>query len=319
MTAVNSSKNIFKIFSDSLVLYIKNIFPLTSHIFWSVTGQFIGIILMFYPAYLYKINYLQKLLPNESQSSIYNALAGLLLIMLPGLFIFTKSFWDYMLRMISLNSMIFDINHNDTLYDDSHYLHKIQSQSSEYIRLLTLISLIWLGITILTSLCIFIPNKSLFALILLINSFLLAFIQIKLSLVFQVFSFEDLSSVKTIKRSWYLTKKQFWKIAILGFIVLIITGSIVPYIISTVLSKTFIMPFLVAPVKTYIDSFILSQTLTEIKINSFSMSYYIVMSAIQIYITSLMLPLGSACFTSLYQDIKTKKETMFSVKSNFSK
>ncbi len=317
MDKSNTVSNIFKIFYKSTIIYVKNLIPLTWAMLFPVLGQLIGAVLIFYPTYLYKVNYMSNLSPEYIQHSMFFILLGLFIIILPGLFIFMKAFWEYMIIMVSINMLISDIEHKGDMGELKYHSHNIKKKSGDYIALLTIITLFWLAITVLPILglliiLITIQNIQIFNLFMFISYFVAIFILIKLSLAFQVFAFEEMTPMQTIMKSWNLTRQNFWRTLLIGFGLLLVTNLIFPLLVSNFISTSSLMNYLVIPFQSYIDLFKTNPELIELLANILrtepsQLAHIFVISTIQILIASFMLPMGSACFTLLYFDISARQ------------
>ncbi|MFH0702490.1 MAG: hypothetical protein V2B14_02990 [bacterium] len=313
--------NIFQIFFKSCKIYLKNFIPLSKAMLFPVFGQLIGVILILYPTFIISKN-LPKILSIEViTQNIILIYLGLLVITLPGFFVFTKAFWDYMIAMVSLNSMILNILKQGFLKDIQVHTRLIKLRSKEYIILLMLLSLIWLAgllFPIITTLILF-KNPVMVLALYFLSGLALAIISIYLSLSFQVFAFENISPVKMLKRSWELVEGNFWRIFLMIVATFIVTTMLIPVIFQAIIEKTPLMTLIIYPFKSYValisDPGNISQILQSTKMGIlskigdpvFEISKILALSTVSIIITAFMLPFGSACFTLLYFDITTRK------------
>lgn len=325
--------NIFQIIFKGILIYFKNIIPLSKAMLFPVFGQLIGIILILYPSYLFSQNLTGKISGQEIINNIILIFLGLIILILPGFFIFTKAFWEYMIAMAATNSMISSIIKQGRLKDINTHKQVIKLRSKEYIILLSILSLIWLiGLTLPVCIILF-KNPKNSAVILeflsveIISTMILSIATIYLSLSYQVFAFENISPVNVIKKSWNLVEGNFWRTFILGSTVFILTGIIIPKIFQAIFANTVLVTYFAHPVNIYINSIIGGaeniQKLSDIaktvplpfKINPAEINTYIIdISKSTVLLISgfiaagLVLPLGSACYTLLYFDIINKKK-----------
>ncbi|OGH98854.1 MAG: hypothetical protein A2039_10085 [Candidatus Melainabacteria bacterium GWA2_34_9] len=313
-----SGTNIFAIIFKSLMIYINNFLPLSRVMLFPVFGQIIGIFLIFYPNYLYTEKYLAKLSGENLEQNLVFILLGLILMVIPGFAVFLKAFWDYMIVMISLNPMVSDIEKKGSFGDFKVYNSSVKLKTNNYVILLLLMTLFWLGILIFPFLSFFLgffintvlitPIFLLMVLASLIFSILLS---VNLSLVFQVFAFESISPVEVIKKSWNLMKGNFWRTTFMGIVLLVVTCFIVPGLITAILDKSPLMTHLINSFEAYVNLFAKNQAFVEFlasyKMTPFGLSVTLAVSTVGTIITAMMLPWGSACFTLLYFDILGRK------------
>lgn len=313
-----SGTNIFTIIFKSLMIYIKNFLPLSRVMLFPVFGQIIGMFLIFYPTYLYREQYLAKLSGENLQQNLVFILLGLLLLVIPGFTIFIKAFWDYMIAMVSLNTMASDIDKKGSFGDFKIHNSSVKLKTNSYVILLLLLSLFWLAVCIFPFLAfflgifintIFIPP--IFIAMVLVSVIFSIILAVNLSLAFQIFAFESISSVEVIKKSWNLMKGNFWRTVFMGIVLLIVTTLLVPGLITSVVEKSPLMSYLITPFESYINLFSKNQAfvefLTSIKMSAFGFSVAMALSAVGTVVTAMMLPWGSACFTLLYFDILDRK------------
>jgi len=314
MTSLKTeTNNIFSMIFKSCVLYIKHFFCFSRVMLFPVFGQLAGIILIFYPVYLYREHYLLKLSAEYLQQNIFTVFLVSLVILIPGLAVFLKAFWDYMIAMVSLNIMAADFWQKGSAGNFKVYNNSVKLKTGSYISLLLIISVLWLLVTILPFLAFFFPSSALFMMIILfIASIILSILlAVYFSLVFQIFAFESLSPMKIMHRSLYLLKGNFWRTFFMGIFLFLITG-FTAELLNMMLEKSFLMKYIVLPFESYVNIFAKSQdfieTLAKYKLTPFSLSIELALNTTALIIISFMLPLGSACFTLLYYDICNRKK-----------
>ncbi|HBG48401.1 MAG TPA: hypothetical protein DDW90_02620 [Cyanobacteria bacterium UBA9971] len=313
-----SGTNIFAIIFKSLMIYIQNFLPLSRIMLFPVFGQIIGIFLIFYPNYLYTEKYLAKLSGENLEQNLVFILLGLILMVIPGFAVFLKAFWDYMIAMVSLNPIVSDIEKKGSFGDFKVYNNSVKLKTNNYVILLLLMTLFWLGILIFPFLSFFLGffiNSVLitpiFLLMIFISIIFSIILSVNLSLIFQVFAFESISPVEVIKKSWNLMKGNFWRTTFMGIVLLIVTSALIPGIITAILDKSPLMTHLITSFEAYVNLFAKNQTFIEFlanyKMTPFGLSVTLAVSTVGTIITAMMLPLGSACFTLLYFDILGRK------------
>ena len=320
MSKSKTGTNIFVILFKSIMIYIKNFLPLSRVMIFPVFGQIIGIFLIFYPTYLYKENYLAKLSGENLEQNLLFILLGLILIIIPGFAIFLKAFWDYMISMVSLNTMAFDIVKKGSFGDFKIHNNSVKLKTNNYVILLLVMTLFWLMIFIFPFLSFFLGFfvdttfiPIIFLLMITISLIFSVILGINFSLCFQVFAFESITPVDIIKRSWNLMKGNFWRTLFMGIILFIITSIIVPLITNTIVERSPLLGYLMTPFESYVNLFSKNYQFTEIlskyNMTSFGLSMALALGTLGTVMTNMMLPLGSACFTLLYFDIFDRKKT----------
>jgi len=327
MSKSKSGTNVFVIIFKSLMIYIKNFLPLSRVMIFPVFGQLIGMFLIFYPNYLYTEKYLAKLPAEVLQQNIVFILLGLLLLVIPGFAVFIKAFWDYMVVIVSLNSMVSDIEKKGSFGDFKVYNSSVKLKTNNYVILLLLLALFWLAVLIFPFLVLFLGIYLIstsvdpiyfapIAFVILpfmvgVLGILSIILAVYLSLVFQIVAFESISPVEIIKKSWNLMKGNFWRTVFMGSVLLIATCFIVPGLIASIVEQSLFMQHLITPFETYISLFSGNQVFIEflatIKMTPFGFSEAMALSTVGTVVTAMMLPWGSACFTMLYFDILSRK------------
>lgn len=317
-----SGTNIFAIIFKSLMIYINNFLPLSRVMLFPVFGQIIGIFLIFYPNYLYTEKYLAKLSGENLEQNLVFILLGLILMVIPGFAVFLKAFWDYMIVMVSLNPMVSDIEKKGSFGDFKVYNSSVKLKTNNYVILLLLMTLFWLGILIFPFLAFLLPlfsNSPGMAPLVIVTFFFMIgvslifsiLLSVNLSLVFQVIAFESISPVEVIKKSWNLMKGNFWRTTFMGIVLLVVTCFIVPGLITAILDKSPLMTHLINSFEAYVNLFAKNQAFVEFlasyKMTPFGLSVTLAVSTVGTIITAMMLPWGSACFTLLYFDILGRK------------
>ncbi len=286
--------SIFKIFAEGIKLYLFNFEKFTKYMAFPVLGQIAGIGIIFTATYLFTLVVPKLTMMNAVFDNILFVFLLLLLITLPGFFIFCKAFWDYLIAMASLNSMSsFIIESKNKLEDTGIHDGLIKRRVLSYILFLLLISVIF----------------ALGSFPLLWGLFLVVFVFISLS--FQVFALEEEKSpVEAVMLSINLVKYNFLRTALLLVLLGITTYWIVPSLICWGLDKGNIAGFFSYPVERFItllpinelNSTLMSSGINY-QINSVSVSKEITLGVIGIVVTAFLLPLRSLCCTMLFKEL----------------
>jgi len=190
---------------EALKLYCLHFKQYSRFMLFPVFGQLFGIIWALTTAYLFSKN-LDLLVKDIPLLNSYTAvLTCVLLIAAPGLILFMKAFWDYLVAYGALNSMTEGAMATGKIYDYPAHRAVITRRSFQFIILWLLFSLF-----------------SIFAscpLLWVIGAIFFVYFV----LIFQVFTFEeDVSPSGCFKRSLMLVKgnfaKTFLMMAVVGFV-----------------------------------------------------------------------------------------------------
>ena len=312
--------NIFIIFFRAIWLYTKHILILSKVTIIPLLGIIAGIVWIFGIAF-YMAHNISNYISLQSVSGILTYFLALIMITLPGFVIFIKSFWEYTILLVSLNSIIGNLTRQNSIKDIKIHNQAVKLKSREFIILLTLLTIIYaVGFAVPVAFFSF-PvlasklNISLEPIISLSFIFLgiislLVFLVILnyLSLCFQIFAFENMSAFKILKKSWSLVEGNFWKILFLGIFIFILVNFAIPEFIMALIEKTPLITFISAPFQNYVNTLaqnpaINAQPSLISYLNTIDISKNIALMLIGSTITMFLLPLGSACYTLAYFDI----------------
>ena len=229
------NQNVLEVFAESLKLYFSNFDKFIQYMTFPVLGQIAGLGLVFLLTYFYAKNMpiLMQKIPALNDFSILFIIA--ILITLPGLAIFVKAFWEYLVAYGAINSMLENMLRSGKVYDFDAQTELIKRRTAPFVGL-------WLLFGV-------------FSLIALIPFFWVpcAVFAIYFVLVFQVFTYEpELSPVGCVRKSLLLVKGNFLKTFVLFALVGVLTYSLVPQIINlfceytrlTLLFKNLFIPFI---------------------------------------------------------------------------
>ena len=191
------------ILTESLGLYISNFDKFTKYMTFPVLGQIAGLIIIFFTTYIYttNINKLIERYPNLDSMNYLILFA--ILIVLPGMAIFCKAFYEYLIAYGALNSMFENMTRSGRVYDFEAHTKLIKRRIIPFMGLWLLI-----GIFSIIAMC---P----------LMWVICGILAVYLVLSFQVFTFEpEQSPVGCLKRSCLLIKGHFGStfllIAIIG-------------------------------------------------------------------------------------------------------
>ena len=288
--------NTAKIFFNGIKMYFLNFEKFFKYMAFPIFGQIIGISLIFFASYIFTLHV--SSLTNKSPifDNIPLVFLILLLLTLPGFFIFCKAFWDYLIAMASLNSMASTLLEGGELEDLGIHSELIKRRTGSYILFLLLISIIYLLLS--------------FPLL----WGLLAIVFVYLALSFQVFALEeDKSAFGAIKTSISLIKFNFWRTTILLIMLGATTYWLIPGLISWGFEQGDLAGFFSYPVEQYIRllplndfNSILANSPVHYTIKSYTIAKFIVLTTVSFTVTGFTLPLRSLCCTELYKEIIKK-------------
>lgn len=327
--STNCGMNVFQIIFKSISIYIKNIIPLTETMCFPVFGIILGIVLILYPSFWIP-EHLPKLIPDfgVNQSTLLLYILILLITIIPGFFLFTKAFWEFFVRMASLNSMIINLYRNNKLKDIFIHNQTIKLKSKDYVNLLLLISLIWLAIFLLPcSILIFkimfnlnnITGLSLTIFLGIISFILTIICSVKFGLIFQIFAIEEQTPINTLKKSWNMVKGNFIRTLFIGVVAYVLTSIIIPLAFLKLAENPIILSYLIQPFEYTVKLLYTSLSMQESNIivniiniisgkNLLNFSKMVTFLCLNTIVSLMILPLSTAFYTLLYLDI-TKRMT----------
>lgn len=229
---------ILNIFMESLKLYFSNFDKFVKYMTFPVLGQLLGLILVLALTFFYSKNLpnLVEKFPNFGEVS--TVLIFAILIALPGLAIFIKAFWEYLVAYGAVNSMLENMLKSGKVYDFDAHTELIKRRTVPFVGLWLLFSL--------------------FSLVALIPFFWVpcAVFAIYFVLVFQVFTFEpELSPIGCVKKSLQLVKGHFLQTFTLFCLAGALTYMLIPQIVDAFCEYTHINLGLANAIRPIIAAF----------------------------------------------------------------
>lgn len=215
------------IFTEAIGLYFSNFDKFMKYMTFPVLVQIAGLGLVFLITFFYT----QKIPVLVQKYSIFNDFNMLILlsivITLPGLAIFVKAFWEYLVAYGAINSMLDNMLKSGRVYDFSAHTELIKRRTLQFVGLWFLF-----GIFSLFAIC------PLFWII-------CAIFAVYFVLVFQVFTYEpELSPFGCVKRSLGLVKGHFASTFLLMALAGALTYIFIPQLIIKLCSLCGINSFL---------------------------------------------------------------------------
>ncbi len=180
------------IFTESIGLYFSNFNKFIQYMSFPVLGQIAGLALVFLITFFYT-KHLENLIFKFPALDNFNILILLsIVITLPGLIIFVKAFWEYLVAYGAINSMLDNMLKSGKVYDFNAHTELIKRRTLPFVGLWFLF-----GIFSLFALC---P----------LCWIICAILAIYFVLVFQAFTYEpELSPLGCVKKSLSLIKGHF--------------------------------------------------------------------------------------------------------------
>ena len=290
MSKYKLKNSIFFILWAGIKIYFSNIDKFLLYMLFPVFGQVIGIALSFGLS----LGFADKVVQKADSPAV--ALLMILLLAIPGLLIFAKAFWDYMVAYVALNSMTEGAVTTGKVYDlDSH--NEVATQRGwKYIGFLIILSVL---MSLGSSIFFIIPGFVLW---------------IYFILVFQVFTFEpDLSITDIIKRSFLLVKgnwaRTFILMAVLGFFSMYILTEGITVVfdyLNLTASASSIFNFISNLIPLDLVNKILVHANQPIITNEM-ISKTIFVSVLGMIISGLTLPIRSICWSLWYKNLSDVK------------
>lgn len=202
------------IFAESIGLYFSNFDKFVQYMSFPVLGQIAGLGLVLLITFFYTQN-LPNLIEKYPALNNFNALILLsIIITLPGLAIFIKAFWDYLVAYGAINSMLDNMLKSGRVYDFDAHTELVKRRSVPFVGLWFLF-----GIFSILAIC------PLFWVV-------CGILAVYFVLIFQIFTFEpELSPAGCVKRSLDLIKGHFASTFMLMTFVGLLTYLFIPQIV----------------------------------------------------------------------------------------
>lgn len=293
MSKYKMKNSIWFVLLEGLKIYFSNIDKFILYMLFPVLGQVLGIALCFGLT----LGLSDKIAAKAD--SISSAMLFILLLAIPGLLIFAKAFWDYVVAYVALNSMTEGAVTSGKVYDFKSHNEVATRRSFKYIGFLLILSVL---MSLGTSIFFIIPGFVLW---------------IYLILIFQIFTFEpDLSIWECYKKSFVLVKgdwgRTFSLMLILAFFsIFIITQGITVVFDYLNLTKSVcsIFDFIgkLLPLHTINHAFSYARLPYNITVEM--VSNWIFVTILSCIVAGLTLPIRSICWSLWYKNLSDIKDT----------
>lgn len=291
MSKCKVKNSIWFVLAEGIKIYFSNIDKFFVYMLFPVFGQVIGIAL----AFGLTLGFADKIAAKVD--SISSALLFILLLAVPGLLIFAKAFWDYIVAYVALNSMTEGAVTTGRVYDFQSHNEVATRRTWKYVGFLLVLSIL---MSVGSSIFFIIPGLVLW---------------IYFILVFQVFTFEpDLSIPDCFKRSLMLVRgdwaRTFFLMIILAFFsIFIITQGITVVLDYLNLTASICSIFNFIGETLPLD--LINKALTVAKlpiITTKLVSEWIFLSVLGCIVAGLTLPIRSICWSLWYKNLSDIKD-----------
>lgn len=282
-------KSVWKIFFEGLKIFCFNFSKFFLYMAFPVLGQILGLVLIFGLTYWYTESLPDLIQKFPAFNNFSTILIVMLLITVPGLLIWAKAFWDYLVAYGALNSMTEGALNTGRVYDFAAHKGVVTKKTFSFIAL-------WFLFGIFTLLAV-IPVFWVLGFI-----FFIYFI-----LIFQVFTFEsDLSPIGYFKKSLELVKGKFARTFLLMTILGLITYVLLTSGVSVIFDYLNLTEILAKVFEGWVSSFPLEQ-LEKFNITPLLISKELVKQLIFLLVVGFTLPLRSICWTLWYKNLNTEE------------
>lgn len=300
MAKAKIKDSVWSILAQGFKLYFSNFKEFTKYMAFPVLGQVFGIILTCTMAYVYTENLPYLVMKFEIFNNFSTIFTVLILLILPGLIIFMKAFWEYLVAYGAICSMTDNSLKSGRVYDFQAHTELINRRTFKYI-------LLWLLFGLFTALAFF-PLFWVVGLILFVY----------FVLIFQVFTFEeDKSPIVCFQRSLEIIKHNFWRTLGLITVLWLFTYVLLPDLIKFLCNIANIIAFFAIPFDLYaqqlpikdVNSWLVS-TPFAYQLNSLMVAKIMVEGFLGYIILGFTLPIRSICFTLWYKNLAKFEPTV---------
>lgn len=297
MSKTKIRNSLWSVLYEGIKIYISNIDKFVLYMLFPVFGQVAGLALTFGLT----IGLADKVA--QKANSMTTAMLYIFLLALPGLLVFIKAFWDYMVAYVALNSMTQGALTTGRVYDFQSHREVATRRALKYIGFLMVIGLLSLSL----SLCTIVPILGLIPPLI---------IWIYLILVYQIFTFEeDLSIKDCFTRSYDLVKGDWGR----TFFLMIILAFFSIYIITigiTVIFDLFNLTSKISSIFNIVGNSLpldyVNKALNYLHLKTITVEYIsetIFTCILGTIVAGLSLPIRSICYTLWYANLSYLKDS----------
>lgn len=292
MSKYKVKNSIWFILAEGIKIYFSNIDKFVVYMLFPVFGQVIGICL----AFGLTLGFADKVAARFD--NLTYALIAIILLAIPGLLIFAKAFWDYVVAYVALNSMTEGAVTTGRVYDFQSHNEVATSRTWKYIGFLLVLSVL---MSIGSTIFFIIPGLVLW---------------IYFILVFQVFTFEpEISIPDCFKRSFLLVKGEWFRTFILLLFLSFFSIFIITQGITVVFDYLNITKF-VCSIFDFIGKTIpldlVNKGLIYLKLPVITIgmiSHWLFTTVLSCIVAGLTLPIRSICWSLWYKNLSDMKDS----------
>ena len=293
MSKCGINNSVWSVLIEGIKIYFSNIDKFVIYMLFPVFGQIFGILLSFGLS----LGFAEKIV--EKVDNPIHAMLAVVILALPGLLIFAKAFWEFMIAYVSLNSMTYGAITTGKVYDIPSHKAVATQRTWSFIGLIMLVGILS---SFATSIFFIIPGFVLW---------------IYFILVYQVFTFEPEGQMHdNFKRSFILVRGNWFRTFILlcilaFFSIFIITEGLTVVFdymnLSNLVYSCFTMYTNMIPLDLVnkILAYMNMPLVTPLLIAQWV--WFIILSFV---VTGLTLPIRSICWTLWYLSLTDKQPQM---------
>lgn len=284
----NENKTVFGTFTEAVGIYLQHLPTFLKYMTFPVLGQFFGVLLAFGLSLGFAFN------ATTSGVDPSMILPLTLILTIPGLVIFAKAFWEYLIAYVAISSMTENTVKSGKIYDIKAHKQVALKRILDFVGL-------WLLFGVFTSVALLPPMWGFGAVIF-----------IFLVLIFQVFTFEKFATpTECFKRSWVLVKSDFWGtlglLALVGFLTYWLLPKVFELILTAIQVMT-LLTMLIDPMLTdSINTWNTALTTLGVPfvITSLMITKMIVGTIVSTLVICYTLPIRSIAWTLWYKKLNT--------------
>ena len=284
----NENKTVFGTFTEAVGIYLQHLPTFLKYMTFPVLGQFFGVLLAFGLSLGFAFN------ATTSGVDPSMILPLTLILTIPGLVIFAKAFWEYLIAYVAISSMAENTVKSGKIYDIKAHKQVALKRIPDFVGL-------WLLFGVFTSVALLPPMWGFGAVIF-----------IFLVLIFQVFTFEKFATpTECFKRSWVLVKSDFWGtlglLALVGFLTYWLLPKVFELILTAIQVMT-LLTMLIDPMLTdSINTWNTALTTLGVPfvITSLMITKMIVGTIVSTLVICYTLPIRSIAWTLWYKKLNT--------------
>lgn len=293
-------KGVWQVLGESVKLYFLNFDKFFIYLSFPVLGQILGLLWVMFISEFYLLNLTKMVHLNSFFNNFSIIFIILLLIILPGFFIFVKALIDYLVAYGAINSMTENALKSGRVYDFTAHTELVNRRSISFFTL-------WLLFGIFSILA-FLPFFWIVGGILFVYFIL----------IFQVFTFEsDKSPIGCFKKSFNIIKGNFAKtvlvMAVIGGITYFVVPELVKYLMNLGHITDFIsIPFIGCVKQLPLNSInqLLAHVPNAVQFTPQSVAKFFTSTIISYILICYTLPLRSICWTLWYLALNKPEKSL---------